>query len=278
MLHAIVGFLLFAWRAAAVSSSLSAELSQECISQIYTGCIPTIASCAADICYLCTSLGISPSIEPCCAATVPTACFASNFLHGVISSATGLVTLPTEPIPSNLATLSAAKSGSEAISSLRRLSSELPELATSCQSFSSVYARCVASTPDFRHLSFSDLQPCICSTNGTYAGSLYDNYFSGCLKYVSVRDPAEYSAQGRTGGGVLTGVHGSLTFLGSRPCEKYAQITATRTGVSNGSKTASLSSGPGAVSSHGAGNDFRRAARNCVSPINFREQMKIKRY
>lgn len=211
-------------------------------------CVPTVASCAADLCYLCTSLGITPSIEPCCAAPTPTACFANNYVDGVQSSAITPVSLTPEPIPSNLASGSAGASVSKALN-----------LATSCQSLNSVYGRCAAATPSFAHLPFSQLQSCLCSTDGTYAPSLWDNYFSGCEKYASIVDPSEYSALGAIGG----------TSLGSRPCERYAEITKTEIGVSSASSISAgaVSSGLVSVSSHGAaGNPYH----NCKGDVSVR--------
>lgn len=215
----------------------TASFYSECVAQIKSLCVPTIASCAADLCYLCTSLGITPSIEPCCAAPTPTACFANDYVKGVTSSAAAPVTLSPEPIPSNLASRPAGTSVSIDLA-----------LASSCQSLDSVYTSCVALTPSFRHLAFSQMQSCICSTDGTYAPSLYDNYFSGCLKYASRVDPSEYSALGPKGG----------TSLGSRPCERYAQITRTQKGISvaSSSSGAAVSSGLASVSSHGAADNM----------------------
>lgn len=219
----------------------TASFSSECVAQIKSLCVPTIASCAADLCYLCTSLGIVPSIEPCCAAPTPTACFANDYVKGVTSSAATPVTLSPEPIPSNLASGPAGRSVSKALA-----------LTNSCQSLDSVYTRCVAETPSFAHLRFRQMQTCLCSTDGTYAPSLWDNYFSGCEKYASLVDPPEYSALGPVGG----------TSLGSRPCEAYARITKTETGVSSASSSsgAASTSGLASVSSHGgADNGYHRA-------------------
>src|ERR1700750_3364906 len=63
-----------------IHNSLYATLSSECQTQISV-CIPTISSCASNLCKICTSLGISPSIEPCCAAPTPLACF-SDYVEG----------------------------------------------------------------------------------------------------------------------------------------------------------------------------------------------------
>lgn len=218
----------------AFALSLSSSLSQECVSQIRSACIPTIAVCAADICYLCTSLGILPSIEPCCAAPTPTACFAKDYVFGVTSSAAHPITLPTKPVPSNLATVPGATFASG--------------LALSCQSQASVVIRCSASTPDFGHLAFSDLQSCLCSTSGTFAPSVYDNFYSACLSYQSLVDPSEYSADAPAGGGIYTGVHNHQTFLGSRPCEAFYEITLTRTSTPSSSGSASPPNSSGLVS------------------------------
>lgn len=83
------------------------------------------------------------------------------------------------------------------------------------------------------HNSFwSDLQSCYCSTSGTFAPEYYDGFWSSCLSFASVYDPAEYSQLGPTGGGVFTGSFPSIAIshgLGSSPCQAWYEYTQTTT-------------------------------------------------
>jgi hypothetical protein len=218
--------------------SVSSSLSEECVAQIQTACPPSTASCAAAICKICTSLGILPSIEPCCAAPTPNACFAGNYVDGVTSTAAHPVTSSAESLPSVLATLSGA---SGLITDSSQLASKLRDLETSCESFNSIYTSCDQNTPSFRHLAFSDMQSCVCSTHGTNRGSLYDDYYSGCLEYASIVAPSVYSVLGPSRGEVAAS-HGHSAYLGSRPCEQYQQFTATRTDTPATSSSVAASS------------------------------------
>ena len=215
-------------------------LSSECVQTIKSDCIPTASTCAAAICYLCTSLGISPSIEPCCASTKPEDCFATNYVTGQTALAT-VVSVASAPIPSYLATLSVARETS------------VVHLSSSCQSQAAVYESCKINTPEFDDLSFSDLQSCLCTVDGKAAPSIYDNYYSGCLLYNSVFDPAEYSALPPIGATGFSGSAGSQTVLGSRPCEAWAEVSATRTNPSTQmmSSTPAIPTATGAVVTHG---------------------------
>ena len=234
------------------SSSASALLYGDCVSQIKSLCVPTIASCAANLCYLCTSLGISPSIEPCCVAPTPTACFKHNYVSGVTSFPAHPITVPPRPVPSDLASLRPAT----ATLALKR----------SCNSLDSILTRCEESTPAFGNLLFGSQQTCVCSQSGTYAPSLYDGYYSGCLQLMSIIDPSLYSANAPGAPGQYTGVHDGFTLLGSRPCEKYYAITKTRTTTSDASSTPGpTSSGLGPASSHGPAGGIRVDVRDKVS-------------
>ena len=213
---------------------VATTLASECIQKIETDCIPTASDCAAAICYLCTSLGISPSIEPCCASATPEACFATNYVNGQTGPITP-VSPTSEPIPSFLATLPVASETS------------LTSLSSSCQSQAGVYKSCKVKTPEFDNLSFSDLQSCLCTIDGKAAPSVYDDYFSGCLMYASVFYPDEYAILPPSGATGFSGMVDSRTLLGSRPCESWAQITSTRTGAT----TPVISTATGSIVTHG---------------------------
>lgn len=141
-------------------SSLASALSSECVSVI-SASLPTIASYATSICQVCQGLSISPSVEPCCAAANPTACFASDF-YGISVSDASSSRVFTQPLGN-------------------------------CNSAISIYTSCQAKTPGFDNLCFHDQQSCYCSTSGTFAPSYYDNFWSNCLAYLSTADPSSYS-------------------------------------------------------------------------------------
>jgi hypothetical protein len=150
-----------------VTGSLFTSLSRECSSQI-TACPLTVTSCAVTICSICTSLGISPSIEPCCAASTPLQCF-SSFLAG-----------------SNITnTAPAGRTGTP--------KSDDP-LALSCVSLTSVLSSCSVATPTFFQLEFSSMATCLCSNSSSPIPNRYDGFWSGCLAYLSTAVPESYSA------------------------------------------------------------------------------------
>jgi len=148
-----------------IHNSLYSTLSSECVSVI-TVCVPTISSCAASLCEICTGLDITPSIEPCCAAPTPTACF-SDYIAGKP------LTYSTSSLPPPVATFDPS--------------------AAACSSVLSLSSNCAAATPDFAQLEFSSQSSCICSASGEYAPTVYDNFFSTCAAWVSTADPSEYS-------------------------------------------------------------------------------------
>jgi len=149
-------------------------LSESCVSFIQA-CPPTGPSCASEICKICTSLEITPSIEPCCAAATPTACF-SNLIAGSPNT----YTTPAGPLSSGVTSYAPG--------------------AVSCGSVYSMINSCEAATPDFTDLVFSQQASCICSISGSSAPQVYDAYFSTCLAYLSTADPQEYSLIGETNG------------------------------------------------------------------------------
>lgn len=151
--------------ASLIHNSLYTSLSSECVSVI-TVCVPTISSCAASLCHICTGLDITPSIEPCCAAPTPTACF-SDYIAGKP------LTYPSSSLPPPVVTVDSS--------------------AAACSSVLSVSSNCVAATPDFEQLEFSSQSSCLCSVNGEYAPTVYDNFFSTCAAWASTADPSEYS-------------------------------------------------------------------------------------
>lgn len=169
-----------------VTGSLFTSLSTECVSQI-SACPPTINSCAITICSICTSLRITPSIEPCCAASTYLQCFSSLLAGSPITN-----TAPAGPT-------GAPKSAD-------------PN-ALSCVSWTSVYSTCLASTPSFEQLEFSSMQTCLCSTSGSAVPTRYDGFWSGCLEYLSTADPLSYSS-------LLAPTNGQS--LVSTPCEYFA--------------------------------------------------------
>jgi len=189
--------LLYLWQACLASAQQNphfSSLSSECV-QFLTTCEPTISSCAIDICSLCTSLSITPSIEPCCAAATPVDCF-SSYVRGVTITAAG-------------------GSGSIASPTTSTDSSVL-----ACISAYSIISSCEASTPGFTNLAFSSQATCLCSTSGTFAPGVYDGYWSTCLAWASTASPGEYSQLGPTGGGDVV----------RTPCQSYAASTS-RAGV-----------------------------------------------
>jgi hypothetical protein len=142
--------------------------------------IPTISSCASNLCKMCTSLGVTPSIEPCCAASTPRACF-SDYVAGKS------ITYPKPTGPTGAeSTVTSVDSNSVA-----------------CASVYSISSQCVASTPDWNDLDFSSQLSCVCYTSGTFAPQVWDGYWSTCLAWISTANPSEYSLLGPTGGGVV---------------------------------------------------------------------------
>lgn len=101
-------------------SSRVLGLSSACASQI-KACPLTSSVCAATICKVCTALGISPPLEPCCHAPTPTNCFANNYINGVTSSAASIPPASLEP------TIGAGS--------------------LACKSLFSIYDACEAATP-----------------------------------------------------------------------------------------------------------------------------------
>jgi len=189
--------LLYSWQACLSSAQQNPDfssLSSECV-QYLTKCEPTISSCAIDICSLCTSLSITPSIEPCCAAATPVDCF-SSYVEGVTITAT-------------------SRSGS--ISTIASPTTSIDSSALACISAYSIISYCEASTPGFTNLAFSSQATCLCSTSGTFAPGVYDGYWSTCLAWASTASPGEYSEFGPTGGGDVV----------RTPCQNYAASTSS---------------------------------------------------
>lgn len=183
-------------------SSLSSAQSTDCVSAI-NQYPPTIASYASSICYLCQGLAISPSIEPCCSASNPTACFASSFYGVSVSDATISSTIDNPPALS------------------------------SCFAAIGVSTSCEQASPGFGNLCFHDQQSCYCSTSGTFAPSYYDDFWSKCLAYLSTAFPSSYSKIGPNENGVVQ----------SRPCQTWNQLTLTEGTPSNCMTSAAASLG-----------------------------------
>ena len=192
--------------ASLIHNSLYTSLSSECVSVI-TICVPTISACAASLCQICTGLDITPSIEPCCAAPTPIICF-SDYIAGKP------LTYPSSSLPPPVVTLDSS--------------------AAACSSVLSVSSNCAAATPDFQQLEFSSQSSCLCSLNGEYAPTVYDNFFSTCAAWVSTADPSEYSVVFENSG----------TPVVRTPCQYFAtqpgafptttDITTAQTGSPNG--------------------------------------------
>jgi hypothetical protein len=198
-----------------IHDSVYSALSSSCFT-FPSNCAPTIFTCASEICHVCTSLGITPSIEPCCCASswpATLSCF-SDYLAG------NPITYTTPPGPP-----------SSGISSF-------DSSAVACVSVESILNSCEAVTPDFIDLDFSSQSSCLCSANGTHAPTVYDGFLSTCLAWVSTANPAEYSLVGQNSGRDVV----------RTPCERFAtdtsgfpttQLPATPTTGTLPSKTAS---------------------------------------
>lgn len=102
------------------SASVS-KLSAGCVSVIKNDCPLTQSDCAESACHICTALGITPSLEPCCNAPTPTKCFANNYISGVTSSGAAI------PAPS--------------------LDPSLRSGATACKVLGTILYSCEAATP-----------------------------------------------------------------------------------------------------------------------------------
>src|SRR5437667_8819819 len=80
------------------SAALSSLIS-DC-NQYLTICVPTAASCASSACSFCTSIGITPSIEPCCAQATPTACFKSSWVSQALTGKNTITNGPAATVGS----------------------------------------------------------------------------------------------------------------------------------------------------------------------------------
>jgi len=150
------------------------SFSSNCVSLIHT-CPPTGAICANEICSVCTSLDITPSIEPCCAAATPIACFSDLLAGNPIT-----YTTPPGPLSSGITSYISG--------------------AISCSAVNSVLNSCAAATPGFTNLELSEMATCLCTVSGKYSPQVYDAYFSTCLAWLSTALPDEYSAIGESDG------------------------------------------------------------------------------
>ena len=193
-----------------IQNSLYTSLSSNCQS-IITVCEPTILSCAVSLCHICTSLGVTPSIEPCCAAPEPTACFSSYVAGSPIT-----YTAPAGPTGP---TYTSFDTSAEACGSVENFSSS-----------------CAAATPNFEQLEFSSQASCFCSPNGTYAPTVFDGYWSTYFAWASTAAPDEYALFGPTGGGDLD----------RTPCQKFATAPGSfpKTTIPTIPASATATSGP----------------------------------
>lgn len=211
------------------------SLSSECVSLI-SAYPPTVSLYASEICRVCQGLQISPSIEPCCSASNPTACFATSF-YGIS------VTDATVSAPLGIPTTSST----HAYGSIY------------CDSAISIFESCEAVTPGFDNLCFHDQQSCLCSTSGTWAPSYFDNYWSSCLSWAETDDPSEYSLLGPNTNGVVQSrkcqTWAELTATGGTPSDCLTSASATLSSVSlAGAAAPTLSTSPTRTTSSSAGN------------------------
>ena len=173
-----------------IHDPLYSTLSSECQASV-TVCPPTVLSCAVTLCSICTSLGVTPSIEPCCAAPTPLACFSDYVAGSPITYTTPLSPTGTTPTSYN------------------------PGVAA-CGGALSISSTCAAATPEFAQLEFSSQYSCLCFTSGTFVPQRFDGFWSTCVAFVSTGAPGEYSQFGPTGGGDVV----------RTPCQRYASSTA----------------------------------------------------
>jgi hypothetical protein len=216
-----------------VNPALCSRLSSTCLF-VTSECAPTISSCAYSYCAVCTSLGIQPAIEPCCAAPTQTACF-SDLLAGSPLSQTGnFATITNQPPP------------------------------PACQSAVDIIDSCIVATPDFTDLEFSSQFTCLCSKDGVYAPSIYDGYTSTCLAYLSSVSPAAYLSIG----GQISGTNIIRT-----PCQHFATNPGAfpTTGPLSVPTITPAPSGPSAIVTSGSssmtasnGNSLLKLDTRCV--------------
>lgn len=213
------------------NSILYSKLSSECVSLI-SNYPPTVSLYASEVCHVCQGLGLTPSVEPCCSKSNPTACFASSFYGKIVTDA-------GKPAPITV-------SGSFAGTSRRTYFAS-----TNCDSAFSIEQRCAASSPGFTNLCFHQQQSCLCSASGKWAGPVFDNHWSSCLAWAETANPSEYSLFGPNTDGVVQ----------SRKCQTFSELTATGgtpsnclTSASNTLSSTSLQAGglPSATSSGAA--------------------------
>ena len=186
----LASLFTFHYLTAAQNSTLDSSLSSECAAFI-TKYPPTVSLYASQICHVCQGLQLSPSVEPCCSNSNPTACFASSFYSISITGATTSAPITVAP-PSY--------TGS-----------------ANCDAVISILQSCENASPGFDNLCFHDQQSCLCSTSGTWAPSYYDDYWSSCLSWASASDASSYSLLGPHTNGVVE----------SRKCQTWEQLTAT---------------------------------------------------
>lgn len=198
--------------------TLQASLSSECISFI-SEYPPTVSLYASEICHVCQGLSLSPSVEPCCSNSNPTACFASSFYGITVPDATASAPITVAP-PSYTGQ-------------------------ANCDAVISIVEVCEAATPGFDNLCFHDQQSCLCSTSSTWAPSYFDDYWSSCLAWASTSSPAEYSLLGPETNGVVQSrkcqTWGSLTATGGTPSDCNTSPTAMETAQSTSLRTATSS-------------------------------------
>ena len=176
--------------ALAQDPALQSSLSSECVTFI-TQYPPTVSVYASQICQVCQGLSLTPSVEPCCSNSNPTACFASSFYGITVPDASSSAPITVAP---------GRYTGS-----------------VNCDAAISILVDCENATPGFDNLCFHDQQSCLCSTSGTWAPSFYDDYWSSCLAWAEVSSASWYSLLGPQTNGVVQ----------SRKCQTWAAFTAT---------------------------------------------------
>lgn len=210
----------------AQDTGLLSSLSSECVTFV-SSYPPTIYSYASQICHVCQGLNLSPSVEPCCRASNPTACFASSF-YGVTVTDTAKSNPITVAPPSFTGSVN-------------------------CDAVISILRRCEGSTPGFDALSFHDQQSCLCTTSGTWAPDYFDDYWSSCMDYASTASSDYFSLFGPEANGSVQ----------RRKCGTWYSFTATGGTVS--STTQGSSTPTTTISRASAGNSIQPASSTGVA-------------
>jgi hypothetical protein len=85
-----------------------------------------------------------------------------------------------------------------------------------CQTQSSIQASCSVASSNFSTLAFSDQASCLCYTGSSFAPSIFDGAWKGCLAYYSTVSSAVYSSM-------------SLNQVGTTPCASAGNVRGAPT-------------------------------------------------